>query len=223
MQKQTTTKTTPAMRRYAAEIYRLQEDRAFVSLTELAEHVNASLQAISKMITKLKEGGYLEHEPYRGFRLTEAGLKIALPAIRRHRLGEVFLVRVMGFAWHEVHDYSDQFELGIDQRLEDRMDVLCESPTRCPHGEPIPSKEGVMPAVKDASLVSLPTGKEYRISRVRIHDPEKLYYLGEFTLFPGTSFRLETIAPFHGPVRIRVGKNEVILSYELAAALYVEV
>jgi DtxR family transcriptional regulator, Mn-dependent transcriptional regulator len=217
------TKATPAMRRYAAEIYRLQEDRAYVNLTELSGHIDASLQAISKMIAKLKEGGFLEHEPYRGFRLTEAGMQIALPAIRRHRLGEVFLVRVMGFGWHEVHDYSDQFELGIDQRLEDRMDELCGSPTRCPHGEPIPSKEGVLPAIKDATLVSMPTQKEYRISRVRIHDSEKLYYLGEFALYPGTTFTLETIAPFHGPVRIRVSKSEVILSYELAAALYVEV
>jgi DtxR family transcriptional regulator, Mn-dependent transcriptional regulator len=216
------TNATPAMRRYAAEIYRLQEGREYVSLTELSEHVDASLQAISKMINKLRESGYLEHEPYRGFRLTQTGMHIALPAIRRHRLGEVFLVKVMGFGWHEVHDYSDQFELGIDQRLEDRMNELCGKPTRCPHGEPIPTKEGVMPTLIDASLVTLPTAREYRISRVRIHDPEKLAYLGELKLIPDTRFTLESIAPFRGPVRIRVGRSEVILSYELAEALYVE-
>jgi len=217
-----TINATPAMRRYAAEIYRLQEGHQYVTLAELSEHVNASLQAISKMIGKLKDGGYLEHEPYRGFRLTEEGNRIALPAIRRHRLSEVFLVKVMGFSWHEVHDYSDQFELGVDQRLEDRMDELCGRPNRCPHGEPIPTRDGLMPTVSDTSLVTLTTGKEYRVSRVRIHDPEKLAYLGEFQLFPGTGFLLLTIAPFRGPVRIRVDKNEVILSYELAEGLYVE-
>jgi DtxR family Mn-dependent transcriptional regulator len=217
-----TEKVTFAMRRYAAEIFRLQENREYVSLSDLAEHVDASFQAVSKMLGKLKEARYVEHEPYRGARLTEDGLRIALPAIRRHRLGEVFLVRVMGFGWHEVHDYSDQFELGIDQRLEDRMDELCNHPTRCPHGEPIPDRAGVMPVVADSSLVQRPTGAEYRISRVRIHDPQKLYYLGKLGLVPGARFALVSIAPFDGPVRIRIGRQEEILSYELAAVLYVD-
>ena len=213
---------TFTMRRYAAEIFRLQEGREYVGLSDLAEPIDASFQAISKMLGKLKEAGYLEHEPYRGVRLTESGMHIALPAIRRHRLGEVFLVRVMGFGWHEVHDYSDRFELGIDQRLEDRMDELCGHPARCPHGEPIPSREGIMPVVKDDSLVNRPAGSEYIISRVRIHDPEKLRYIGELGLYPGAHLALVSIAPFNGPVRIKIGRQEEILSYELASVLYVE-
>jgi len=218
----TNEKITFAMRRYAAEIYRLQEDRQYVSLSELSEHMDTSLQAVSKMLGKFKEAGYIEHEPYRGARLTQDGLQIALPAIRRHRLGEVFLVRVMGFGWHEVHDYADQFELGIDQRLEDRMDNLCNHPTRCPHGEPIPTRQGGLPPVSDISLVERPVNAAYCISRVRIHDPEKLYYLGELGLVPGAQFSLVSIAPFNGPVRIKIGKQEEILSYELASILYVE-
>ncbi len=217
-----TNSVTFAMRRYAAEIFRLQEDHEYVGLSDLAEPIDASFQAISKMLGKLKAAGYLEHEPYRGVRLTDNGMHIALPAIRRHRLGEVFLVRVMGFGWHEVHDYSDQFELGIDQRLEDRMDTLCNHPTRCPHGEPIPSREGIMPVVSDDSLVNQPVGAEYSISRVRIHDPEKLYYLGQLGLYPGAHLALVSIAPFKGPVRIKIGRQEDILSYELASVLYVD-
>ncbi len=109
------------MRRYAAEIFRLQEDRPFVTLSDLSEHVNASPQAISRMVTRLKERGFVEHEPYRGVRLTKAGESIALPAIRRHRVVEVFMVRMLGFGWDEVHDYSDRFELGIDEIIEDRI------------------------------------------------------------------------------------------------------
>lgn len=213
---------TAAMRRYAAEIYRLQEEHAYVGLSDLSEHINASLQAISRMIGRLKEGGFVEHEPYRGVRLTPEGEKIALPALRRHRLGEVFLVRVMGFGWDEVHDISDQFELGIDQRLEDRMAELAGNPTRCPHGEPIPDRKGVMPVVEDASLVELPVGKNYVISRVRVNDPEKLHYLGEMKLYPGARFQLLSLAPFQGPVRIRMDRQEIVLSYALAAALWVE-
>ncbi len=215
-------KVTAAMRRYAAEIYRLQEDAKYVGLTELAEHVNASLQAISRMLARLREGGFVEHEPYRGVRLTAQGEQIALPSIRRHRLVEMYLVRKMGFGWHEVHDLSDQFELGINDLLEDRIDELAGHPTRCPHGEPIPTKDGVMPVLSDRSLVEMEMGKMYRLSRVRVHDPEKLEYLGDLGLYPGVEFAVLSIAPFNGPVHIQMDRQDIILSYHLAAALFVD-
>ena len=213
---------TAAMRRYAAEIYRLQEYHDFVSISELSEHLCVSLQAISRMIRRLKTGGYILHEPYRGVRLTQEGEVIALPAIRRHRLIEVYLVRKMKFGWHEVHEVTDQFELGIDDLLEKRIDDLLGHPTRCPHGEPIPTVDGRMPVIKDNSLVESPVGKTYRISRVRVHDPDKLRYLGELGLYPGAAFKALSFAPFNGPVHIQVDRQEIVLSHELAAALFVE-
>jgi DtxR family Mn-dependent transcriptional regulator len=210
------------MRRYAAEIYRLQEDRPYVTLSDLSEHVSASHQAISRMVTRLKERGFVEHEPYRGVRLTRAGEIIALPAIRRHRVAEVFMVRVLGFGWDEVHDYSDRFELGIDDAIEDRLFEAAGRPTRCPHGEPIPGKDGAMPALNDASLVKMHSGERYRLSRVRIHDSEKLNYLGQLGLYPGACLRYLSQAPFKGPVRILRGKEEIVLSHELAEGLFVE-
>ncbi len=214
--------TTAAMRRYAAEIYRLQEYRNFVSISDLSEHLCVSLQAISRMIRRLKTGGYILHEPYRGVRLTQEGEVIALPAIRRHRLIEVYLVRKMNFGWHEVHEVTDQFELGIDDLLENRIDDLLAHPTRCPHGEPIPTLDGKMPVIKDNSLVESQVGETYRISRVRVHDPDKLRYLGDLGLYPGAAFRALSYAPFNGPVHIQVDRQEVVLSHELAAGLFVE-
>ena len=210
------------MRRYAAEIYRLQENQEFVSLSELAEYVDASLQATSRMVNRLKNSNLVDHKPYHGVRLTGAGEICAMPALRRHRLVENFLVRIMGFGWDEVHDVSDQFELGINQVLEDRIDELSGFPTRCPHGEPIPSKEGIMPELNDVSLVETPAGDTYCVSRVRVHDPAKLRYLGDLGLVPGKCFKLKSIAPFNGPVRIQLDQNELVLGFDLAAALWVE-
>jgi DtxR family Mn-dependent transcriptional regulator len=147
---------------------------------------------------------------------------VALPAIRRHRLVEVFLVNVLNFGWDEVHALTDQFELGVDQAIEDRIFEIAGRPTRCPHGEPIPAKGGEMPAVKDASLVELPARANYQLGRVRVHEPEKLRYLGELGLKPGVVLWLDGGAPFKGPVHIRLQQQEIILSHELAAALYVE-
>ena len=132
---------SPAMQRYAAEIYRLQQDHELVSLSLLRSHVEASAQAVSTMVKRLKKGDYLVHEPYHGVRLTLTGEKIAMPALRRHRLTEVFLVRVMGYDWASAHELADVFEKGLNDELEDRVFELSGRPTRCPHGEPIPASQ----------------------------------------------------------------------------------
>jgi DtxR family Mn-dependent transcriptional regulator len=214
--------TTPAMRRYAAEVYRLQQDLPQVGLSELSEAVGASLQATSRMVGRMKDRLFLEHELYRGVRLTDEGERIAMPALRRHRLVEVFLVRIMKYGWDEAHDLSDQFELGINDHLEDRLDELTGHPTRCPHGEPIPSKEGVMPKVHDTSLVNLQPVAHCRISRVRTHNPDELRYFAELGLLPQTEFELRNRIATHGPFRIQLGRREHVLGHNLAAALYVE-
>lgn len=214
---------TPAMRRYAAEIFRLQQDAPYVGLSELSESVKASLQAVSRMAARMKDMQYLEHEPYRGVRLTPKGEHVAMPALRRHRLVEVFLVRVMKYGWDEAHDLSDTFELGIDDHIEDRLDEITGHPTRCPHGEPIPTKDGVMPVLNDVPLIDVPSGSDCVVSRVRTHDMEKLKYIGELGLVPGIPFHLLSCAPFKGPLRLQMSPQDHVIGYELAASLWVEV
>lgn len=214
---------SPAMRRYAAEIYRLQQDTPQVPVSLLTEHVSASAQAISQMVRRLNEGGFIVHEPYRGVRLTASGEKIAMPALRRHRLTEVFLVRIMGYDWASAHELADTFEQGINDELENRMDDLTGHPTRCPHGEPIPSRDGIMPPVADIPLLEVPSGSDCRISRVRTHDHDKLRYIASLGLVPGESFHLFSCAPFKGPLRLQLKHHDHIIGHELAASLWVEV
>lgn len=211
------------MRRYAAEIYRLQQDHQQVSLSLLSTHVEASAQAISTMVKRLNKNGFLVHEPYRGVRLTSEGEKIAMPSLRRHRLTEVFLVKVMKYDWAAAHELSDVFERGVNDELEDRMDELAGHPTRCPHGEPIPSKEGVMPQVRDEPLVNVPSGSDCIVSRVRTHDSDKLRYIAEVGLVPGTPFHLLSCAPFKGPLRLEMKPHDHIIGYELSQSIWVEV
>jgi len=175
------------------------------------------------MVKRLNKDGYLVHEPYRGVKLTPAGETIAMPALRRHRLTEVFLVKVMKYDWAAAHVLSDTFELGINDEIEDRMFELAGQPTRCPHGEPIPSKDGVMPIVLDESLVDVPSGSECIVSRVRTHDLDKLHYIAEIGLVPGTPFHLLSCAPFKGPLRLEMKPHDHIIGYELSQSIWVEV
>jgi DtxR family transcriptional regulator, Mn-dependent transcriptional regulator len=175
------------------------------------------------MVKRLNKSGYLVHEPYKGVRLTKDGEKIAMPSLRRHRLTEVFLVKVMNYDWASAHELSDVFERGVNDELEDRMYELAGNPSRCPHGEPIPSKDGIMPQVRDESLINVPSGSDCIVSRVRTHDSDKLRYIAEIGLVPGTPFHLLSCAPFKGPLRLEMKPHDHIIGYELSQSIWVEV
>jgi DtxR family Mn-dependent transcriptional regulator len=155
-------------------------------------------------------------------RLTPKGEREALMSIRRHRIAEVFLVKVMGFAWHEVHDEADTIGAVISEELAARMEKMAGYPKRCPHGEPIPTADGVMPPIHDEQLSAIEdVPKELIVSRVNSHDPEVLKYLGSLQLVPEQRIALINRAPFHGPLRLRIGKQEQVIGYELARSIRV--
>lgn len=210
-----------AMREYLAEIYRLQEDEPTVSTTSLAERLGVSAPAVPRMLKRLKRAGYVKHIPYQGVELTEHGQEEALRELRRHRLLEVFLVEVMGFSWDEVHAHAEQLGQGLNDTLAERMAEMTDQPTRCPHGEPIPDKDGVLPEVHDICIINLNVGHKGEVSRVRTDDPERLKYFASLGLVPGAAFAIVGRAPFNGPMRLRVGRDEVVLGVELTKSLWV--
>lgn len=214
-------KISDTMRDYLGEIYRLGQGQAWVSTTALAEELQVSGPASVRMARRLHEAGLIDHLPYKGIQLTPVGRKVALLNVRRHRLVERFLVDVLKFGWHEVHDEADILQKGITQAIEDRIDELMGHPTTCPHGDPIPTREGVMPELGDMPLTVIAPGKKGKISRVKTREPEKLQYLAEIGLVPGANFELVNRAPFNGPLRLRLGRDEKVIGLELAAALWV--
>ena len=127
----------------------------------------------------------------------------------------------MGFGWHEVHDDADDLGLVVSDALVDKMDAMSGFPKRCPHGEPIPSADGVMPRVVDFPLSEVEVGREYLISRVHTHDSHKLRYFSELQLEPGKRFRLAMRAPFKGPLQLEVAGRTRFLGHELAGTLRV--
>jgi DtxR family Mn-dependent transcriptional regulator len=212
---------SPAMREYLAEIYRLQEDSPTVSTTALAERLGVSAPAIPRMLKRLKSAGYVKHIPYQGVELAELGRKEALQELRRHRVLEVFLVDIMGFDWDEAHEHADALGKGLNNTVSERMAEMTGFPTRCPHGEPIPGLEGELPQIDDTCLINLSVGYKGIISRVRTHEPERLQYFASLGLRPGVEFEIVGRAPFNGPMRLRVDRDEVVLGVELVKALWV--
>ncbi len=210
-----------AMREYLAEIYRLQEDDPTVSTTNLADRLHVSAPAVPRMLKRLRNAGYVKHIPYKGFELTLLGQEEALKELRRHRVLEVFLVNIMGFTWDEAHEHADDLGKGLNGQIVARMAAMCNHPTRCPHGEPIPDEHGVIPELNDICIINLGVGTRGQVSRVRTNEPERLKYYATLGLVPDAEFEIVGRAPFNGPMRLRVGREDVVLGVELTKALWV--
>lgn len=209
------------MREYLAEIYRLQEDSPTVSTTSLAEKLEVSAPAVPRMLKRLKRAGFVKHVPYQGVELTTLGTEEALREIRRHRILEVFLTKIMGFTWDEAHEHADDLGKGLTDTVVARMAEMADQPTRCPHGEPIPNLMGEIVKLQDMCVMNAAVGFKGVVSRVRTHNAEKLQYFSETRLVPGTTFEIVGRAPFNGPMRLRLGRDEVVLGAELARSLWV--
>ncbi len=213
------------MRDYLAEVYRLWDRGAnangYVNTSTLADTLDVSAPAVNRMITRLKELGLLEHEPYQGIRLTPAGQREALKALRRHRIAEAFLVNVMGFGWHEVHEEASRISAALSEALTARMAEMAGSPTHCPHGEPIPTADGVLEPVRDTLLADGREGERYVITRVLTRESDRLEYIAALGLLPGRKVQLLHVAPFNGPLQLKMGEEYRIIGHNLAELIKV--
>ena len=127
-----------AIQDYLKGIYKLQAARGRVTITAVARDQGVSAASASAMVKKLAALELLEHEPYRGARLTDAGERVALEVIRHHRLLELYLAETLGLDVDAVHDEADRLEHVISEELEARIDRALGFPTHDPHGDPIP-------------------------------------------------------------------------------------
>lgn len=130
--------------------------------------MEVSSASVTNMLKRLAGLNLIEHKSYKGAKLTEAGRKIALEILRHHRLLELYLQEIMGYSWDEVHDEAEKLEHHISEQFEDKIAELLNHPTHDPHGDPIPSKDGVMPEMASLSLSEAETDEQYVIGRVKI-------------------------------------------------------
>lgn len=209
--------TTDGMLDYLAAIYKLGTNSDRVTTTALSEHMNVSPAAASSMLKRLEESAFVERSNVDGITLTSQGLLAALQLVRRHRLLEVFLIQVMGFTWDQVDVEAHRLEHSISTAFEERMDRLCNYPTHCPHGDPIPGRDGSMPNETVVKLPAMEPGQVGVLRRVGISDARVLRYLTRLQLEPGKLVRLVEVAPFNGPVTLEVFHNAQVSSVPVLA------
>lgn len=154
---------------------------------EIARRVGQKPSTVSESIKRLASQGLVSHEPYSGITLTNQGNAIAVQMVRRHRVLETFLVRVLGYTWDEVHEDADLLEHAVSDRLLERIEDHLHHPTHDPHGDPIPKADGTLPEAPARTLADAQPDERVIIAQVDDHDPELLRYLAGHSIIPGAS------------------------------------
>jgi DtxR family Mn-dependent transcriptional regulator len=212
---------TVAVQDYAKAIYTLEARSGSASTNELAAMLDVRPGSVSGMLRKLSVLGLVEHERYRGVRLTEHGRRVALEVIRHHRLLELFLVESLGMTWDEVHAEAEVLEHALSEELEELIAAKLGNPTVDPHGDPIPSRELKLADTHAPTLAELEPGERATFVRVSDADPDMLRFLAERGILPGRDLELVERQPFDGPLFVRVGEDVHALGGTLARAMRV--
>jgi DtxR family Mn-dependent transcriptional regulator len=213
---------THAMEDYLKAIYELAQDHEQVTTSLLAERMGVRPASVSGMVRSLADLNFVTHTPYYGVALTASGQRVALEVLRHHRLIELYLVEALGFGWDEVHEEADRLEHVISEKFEARIADLLGHPTLDPHGDPIPSLDGIVPHHPNTCLADMPAGASKPIVRVRGNNhSDRLQYLESLGLIPGNIVTVETVAPFDGPMVITVAGASHALDRRLARLIYV--
>jgi len=206
---------------YLESIFKLQEEQHPVSTSRLAEHLKISAPSVSEMVKKLEGKGLVFHSE-KGVCLTDEGKSLAKKVIRRHRLSERLLTDVLGFKWDEVHDEACKLEHAISPEMEERIAESLGNPKTCPHGHPIPDKDGKLVKEKVKPLSELKAREKGIIVNVFEEDPKMLKYLASLGLIPDVSVKVEEVAPFGGPLIVCVAGSRYALGREVASKIKVK-
>jgi DtxR family Mn-dependent transcriptional regulator len=207
---------------YLKSIYQLGKDETLVAISALAAHLGISPVSATEMIHRMVSRKLVRHIPYKGVRLTEHGRKQALAVIRRHRLWERFLTDRLGFPWEHVHDVACRLEHAAGPEVTEALAAELGNPSTCPHGNPIPTADGEMPALEGISLLELDPGKSARIEVIQPEDSEVLEHLSSRGITPGVELRVVDIAPLDGPRTLSISGQQVVIGKEMASCIMVQ-
>jgi DtxR family Mn-dependent transcriptional regulator len=180
---------------------------ALVPMGQLASALGVAPGTATTMVKTLAESGLVRYEPYAGVRLTQSGEKLAALVLRRHRLIELFLVRVLGMSWTEVHDEAELLEHAVSERLIDRIDEMLGRPAVDPHGDPIPDPDGTVSRMRYDTLLTCPLHTAVTVQRVSDQDPEFLRFVERHELKPGQVIEVEARDDAADSVRLRGGNR----------------
>ncbi len=208
---------------YLKAIFKLSKHKEDVSTNAVADEINTKASSVTDMIKKLADKKLVNYAPYKGVNLTDAGRKIAVSVIRKHRLWEVFLVEKLKFKWDEVHDLAEELEHINSEELTERLEEFLEFPKYDPHGDPIPDKNGNIDRHKEQTLADLNVNETGIIVGVKDHSKSYLNYLDTVGLVLGSEIQILEVVEFDNSMSISINnQKKTVISNQASKNLYIK-
>ncbi|NBC84547.1 MAG: metal-dependent transcriptional regulator [Bacteroidetes bacterium] len=194
-----------------------------VTTTNLSEKLSVSKAAITDMARNLTQKGFVEYQPYREINLTAKGTSAALGIVRKHRLWELFLSKVLKLSHTEIHHEAERLEHQTSDFLLNKIDEYLGYPEFDPHGDPIPRKNGKIPNLKGVTRLSeiSETGK-YVVVRIQLSDQEVANFLAQQQVEVHKKIAVTQILTDQKYFSVHIGSNAVIIDQNLAKNIYVK-
>jgi DtxR family Mn-dependent transcriptional regulator len=210
---------------YLKSIYELTLAEERASTNQIAERMGVTPASVTGMLKRLaaNDPPLLDYQKHHGVELTEEGKQVALEIIRHHRLLELYLHEMLGYAWDEVHEEADRLEHVISEDFEERIAQALGDPQLDPHGDPIPTRELSVPIQDWVHLGDLYPGQRATVQRVVDETPELLRYLSSIGLTPQAKLEVVAFSEFDGNLHLQVGEKTLVLGPKVTKQIYVEV
>jgi DtxR family Mn-dependent transcriptional regulator len=212
---------TLAEENYLKAIYKLAILTPNVSTNQIAASLETKASSVTDMLRKLADKALINYTRYQGVSLTQAGEKVAINIIRKHRLWEYFLVEKLNFKWDEVHDMAEEMEHISSNELIDRLDEFMGFPKRDPHGDPIPDSKGNFKINDLKPISALAVQSAGIISGVRDHSTMFLQYLEKQELTIGKRIIVTEIISYDNTVVLQMDNKNLQISREVANNLLI--
>ncbi len=203
-------------------VYTLQQRSERVSTNALKDALSISAPSVTDMARRLVEAELIDYRRYYGVRLTIEGEQLALRVLRRHRLIELYLVQELGYDLHEVHDEAEALEHAVSDQFVEAIAHKLDDPQFDPHGDPIPAADGSVARRVLHPLSELELGTPARVSRFITSDPNMLQHTIDRGFVLGAQVEVMARDPFDGPLTIRLNDEDVIIGFNLAATILIE-
>ncbi len=208
---------------YLEGIFKLECDEGNANVTRLAERMKVTPASASEMLKRLEKEKLVTHRGERGHVLTARGERMARTLVRRHRLSERFLTDVLGMGWDVAHEEACKFEHVLSPDVEKKLADMLGNPSTCPHGFPIPDRDGKIAQPEMRRLSSFCASERGVIAKVDEEEPELLQYLSSLGLIPEARVEVKEIAPFNGPLLVKVGRSaRYALGQEVASKIWMK-
>lgn len=211
---------TSTVEDYLKAIFALTSRGEAASTSAIAERVGVTASSVTAMVHRLRDNGLVQQAAWGRVALTAHGQRHAQAVVRRHRLLETFLHRVLGVAWDEIHDEAEVLEHHLSERLEHLIDAALGFPERDPHGDPIPRPRVKHEEHSETPLSRCHPGDSFLVQRVYDFDSQVLRCLAELDIRPGVSLEVERRSSDMGPMWVRVGNRPCLLSCALVNLIH---